>query len=203
MVGTTLVAAAAGFLAILCQVRSSSKQLRDQIKAQRHAEQVEQDRQKRAVATANAFEIDCIYRAFVRDVEVLFKSAGSNHDFAQKLVGKRIERLPFAVYEGCAPLLGELPAPLVEAVVHFYGGTTAYLMTINELHGTLLRAQDASLGDRRWHEVDVLVQQVQNTAPHLGKLAAEVSERLCEFAEIPENRMAALAGTHESHAQTH
>lgn len=195
MIGITLVAAAIGFLAILLQIRSSSNQLRDQMREQRDAERGEQERQKKAVATAIAFEIDFIYRGFVRDVEEIFRIAPSDTNFAQDLIAKNVDKLPFTVYEGCAHLLGSLPVALVEAIVHFYGGITVYLMSLNELYLALQRAQNASLGDRRRIDVEVLVQQVRETAPHVKKLAAKVSERLCEFAEVPKDRMAVLVAT--------
>lgn len=62
MIGTTLVAAAVGFLAIVYQVRSSSKQLRDQMWDQREAEREEAERQKRAIAAALLAEINDFYK---------------------------------------------------------------------------------------------------------------------------------------------
>jgi sensor domain CHASE-containing protein len=93
----TLVAGVIAFIAVIIQIHSSSKQLQDQMDAQRDAEQDELERKKRAVATAIDFEIDSIYRTFVRSVKALFESAASEHDFAQRLVGKGIEWLPFTV----------------------------------------------------------------------------------------------------------
>jgi hypothetical protein len=199
----TLIAGIIAFAAVIIQIRSSSKQVQDQIKAQRDSELEEQERQKRAVATAIAFEIDSIYRGFIRDAEALFKAAGAGANFEQDLMGKRIEEFPFIVYEGCAPLLGGLPPPLVQGIVHLYGGIAVYLMTINELYAALQRAQSASLGDRRRIEVDVWVHQVRDQVAALRILAAEVSEMLCEFTAIPRGRMAVLAGTQGLNAQTY
>jgi len=57
MIGTTLVAAATGFLAILYQVRSSSRQLREQMADQHLSSTLESERQKRAIAKALLFEV--------------------------------------------------------------------------------------------------------------------------------------------------
>jgi hypothetical protein len=179
----TLLGGLLAFLAIMIQ-----------LEAERNARTHERQRQKRAVATAIALEIDSIYRGFLRDVEVLFKSAGPDVVFERDLMAKRIGHLPFTVYERCAHLLGGLPSPLVDGIVHFYGGDAVYLMNLNELYIALQRAQAASTGDRRRAEVAVLVQQVKDMSANLGKLAAEVLERLCVFAEIPKDRMAVLSG---------
>jgi hypothetical protein len=196
----TLVAGVIAFIAVVIQIRSSSKQVENQIKAQHDSEREEQERQKRAVATAIAFEIDSIYRGFIRDVEALFKAAGAGANFEKDLMGKRLEEFPFTVYEGCSPLLGGLPPPLVQGIVHLYGGIAVYLMTINELYAALQRAQSASLGDHRRIEVDVWVHQVKDQVAPLRILAAEVSKMLCEFAGIPKGRMAVLAVSQGLHA---
>lgn len=163
----------------------------------------DQERENKALATAILFEIDSIYRGFVREVEALFKKVGPDANFERDLMAKRIEKFPFAVYEGCAPLLGRLLPQMVEGIVHLYGGVAIYLMNLNELYAAVERAQSASCGDHRRTEVDHWVQQVRNQVEPLRILAAEVSERLCEFAEIPKSRMAVLADTQELHAQTH
>jgi hypothetical protein len=191
----TIVAGIIAFVAVIIQIRSSSRQVRDQIQAQREAEQEDKERRKRAVATAIAFEVDFIYAAFIRGVEALFKKESGTPHFEQRIASKRIERLPFAVYEGCAGQLGGMPIPLVEAVAHFYGEVTTYLITLNELYAALRRAEGASLGDPRWNEVKVLARQVQSECAQAEKLAAEVSKVLCEFADIPRERMTVPSGS--------
>jgi hypothetical protein len=203
MVGTTLFAAATGFFAILFQVRSASRQLREQLADQHQASTTESETQKKAVATAIAFEIDSVYRGYVREVEALFKKAAPDANFERDLMGKRIEVFPFAVYEGCAPLLGRLLPQMVQGIVHLYGGIAIYLMNLNELYAALERAQSASVGDHRRTEVNMRAQQVRDQVVPLRILAAEVSEMLCEFARIPKDRMAVLAATQGLHAETH
>jgi hypothetical protein len=203
--GDGLLAFAGGALALIgvwWVNHQSVKNLQKQIEAERSARTDVAKRQTLSVATAIAFEIDSIYRGFVRDVEALFTAAGTDTNFGEDLIAKRIETFPFTVYIGCAQFLGGLPTPLVEGIVHFYGGVSVYLMNLNELYSALQRSQAASLGDARRIEVDVLVQQVKEASAHLGILAAEVSERLCEFAKIPRDRMAVLSGTQEIRAQT-
>ena len=62
----TLVAAAIAFIAVIWQIRSSSKQVQEQIRAQRDAERKERERQRKAVATAILFEIDGFYAGYLR-----------------------------------------------------------------------------------------------------------------------------------------
>jgi hypothetical protein len=117
MIGTTLVAAATGFLAILYQVRSSSRQLRDHIKAQRDADLKELERQKNAIATAILFEIDNFYLYHLRGVRAYLD------DILQRRQLPEVVRIPpalFAVYQGNTTRLGELPSNVAQAVVHFY-----------------------------------------------------------------------------------
>lgn len=188
--GDGLLAFAGGALALIgvwWSNHQSVKNLQKQLEAEHNARTDKAEGEKRSVATAMAFEIDSIYRGFVRDVEALFKSADVDGNFVQDLMAKRIETFPFTVYVGCAQLLGGLPPPLVEGIVHFYGGVSVYLMNLNELYVAIQRAQAASLGDRRRIEVNVLVQQVKEESAHLRVLAAEVLEILCEFAKIPKD----------------
>jgi hypothetical protein len=202
--GDGLLAFAGGALALIgvwWSNRQSIKNLQKQLEAERGARDDEAKGQNRAVATAIAFEIDSIYRGFVRDVVLLFETAGADASFEQDLLAKRIGTFPFTVYMRCAQFLGRLPPPLAEGIVHFYGGASVYLITFTELYTALQPAQAASLGDARRAKVNALVQQVKETSVHLGKLAAEVSERLCEFAEIPRDRMAALPCARGIHAQ--
>jgi hypothetical protein len=62
----TLVAGVIAFIAVIIQIRSSSKQVQDQIKEQRDAEREERERQKRAVAAALLAEIDDFYKFSLR-----------------------------------------------------------------------------------------------------------------------------------------
>jgi hypothetical protein len=200
--GDGLLAFAGGALALLgvwWSNHQSVKNLRKQFEAERNARAEGTESQKRAVATAIAFEVDFIYRGFVRDVEAVLRKARTFGD----IIGKRIEEFPFTIYEGCAALLGGLPPPLVEGIVNFYGGISLHLMTLNEIYSAVQHAQNASLGDDRLKEVKMLVEQTLDGSHHVRRLATEVSERLCEFAGIPKSRMAVLTDTQESHAQTH
>jgi len=201
MIGATLFAAAAGFLAILYQVRSSSKQLRDQIRAQRDAEQAEQERQKKAVATAILFEVDYIYRYIIRDVGDLVKGYPPGLQWAYELVGRGVERMPFTAYESNASVLGTLDQALAEGVVHLYGHFTHFFGAVNNLSAAVDRAASASLGDMRRTLVEELAKHVESWLPPVRKLTAEVSERLCEFTGVPRERIAALT-SEPSNAQT-
>jgi hypothetical protein len=202
--GDGLLAFAGGALALIgvwWSNRQSIKNLEKQLEAERKARTEETERQGRAVATAIAFEIDFIYRGYVRDAEALFKEVGPHTNFGRDLLGKRVEEFPFTVYEGCAPLLGALPPTLVQGIVRLYGEIAVYLTTTNELYAALQRAQSASLGDHRLVEVEVWVQQVRTQATIVRVSAAEVLGVLCEFAGIPKSRMAVLADTQGSDAQ--
>lgn len=124
MIGTTLIAAGGGFAAILYQVRSSSKQFRDQIKADREAEVIEQERQKRAVATALSAEIDDFYKFFLRR---FWEERARIYPSAPIILMlpplPELGPLPptaFLVYKSTVGQLGILNGTTVKAVVGFY-----------------------------------------------------------------------------------
>lgn len=124
MIGTTLVAAAIGFLAILLQVRSSSKQLRDQIREQRDAERTEQERQKKAVASALLLEIDNFYLRHLIDREIgakVWRQLDANRQTVEVL--KLIIGAPFVIFEASADRLRELDESTSRAVIASYGAS--------------------------------------------------------------------------------
>lgn len=123
MIGTTLVAAAAGFLAILYQVRSSSRQLRDQIEADRARAAHEKEEQKRAIAAAIVNEIDniCLELDQVQDN---IKHALQTPGRFPLAIGFRANTS--LIYKAIAPSLGILSAEAVSAIVRFYSKMGSY-----------------------------------------------------------------------------
>jgi hypothetical protein len=111
----TLAAGSLAFLAVMIQ-----------LEAERNARSSGAERQKRAVATALAHEIDYVYRYFIRGVGDFMTATNQ----AEPLLAKAFETPPFAVYYGNTAVLGQLNEELVGQIVHFYGMATNHLTTI-------------------------------------------------------------------------
>ena len=136
----TLVAGIIAFAAVIIQIRSSSKQLHDQMKTQRDAEREEQERLKKAVATAILFEIDSVYSRFVGFVE--------DRSLPRDALGT-----DFPVFAANAGQLGLLHQEAVAVVVRFYGAVSEYALTAVALTARLRNIADKevslSLGNPR------------------------------------------------------
>jgi len=174
------------------QIEADRENLKRQLDTEKAGREEEHQRRAKAVATAILFEIDNIFRYLVRDVQEFFEHNRGALDFAGRLLDKRIEKMPFTVYESNAGVPGTLEGPLVQGVVSLYGGFAAYLTTLNYLSAATDRARAASLGDSRRAEVEMFAKQAMDTVPHLLKLAEEVCARLCEFTGVPRELIAAL-----------
>lgn len=137
--GDGLLALAAGvitFAAVMIQIHYSSKQLRDQMKAQEEARLAEVKRRRLSLETAILFEIDDFYARYLQG-----KQPPSGVVEATEHDGKRainyeltLDPNPFTVYQQVAGRLGELDTVSVGAIVHFYNMASVYL--------ALLRAYD-------------------------------------------------------------
>jgi hypothetical protein len=117
----TLIAGIIAFAAVIMQVRSSSKQVRDQIKAQRDAEHDEQKRQKLAVAKALLTEIDHFVLFHVRPL--------INKEPGREFV-KFLDDTPFTVFQANAYRLGEMESETARTVVHFYGLASEHVASL-------------------------------------------------------------------------
>jgi|GEM_PF-694174 hypothetical protein len=181
MVGTTLFAAATGFLAVLFQIRSSSKQLREQMRTQRDAEREEQERQKKAVATGILFEIDNFYVYHV----------GGAYDYIREVLQRRelpeVARIPsslFSMYQGNTGRLGDLPNEVVRVVVDFYSKAAQFLAVREDY-----RAEHERHLDLRFEHPDnwktvTLCGHVRDFFPGLARAAYIACEKLCDVAGL-------------------
>jgi len=174
----TLIAGLIAFIAVIIQIRSSSKQVQDQIKAQRDAEREERERQKRAVASAILSEIDGTYRYLLRDVRDFLRQIDPDKvDLRTMLIKSFVARFP--ILDANAGKIGDLGEQAVASVVGFYSCTRAYLISVDNF----------ALSRERWLEKpdDGLLEDttreylshVKNTIPSLIWLAHEVSKELC------------------------
>jgi hypothetical protein len=193
MIGTTLVAAATGFLAILYQVRSSSRQLREQMADQHLAATLESERQKRAIAKALLFEVDDFYASHLSKV----------YDHYRNFDGK-IEKLPgvvevdirmFAVYNGNTPLLGKLPDETVKSVVTFYDTARAHLLKVRDYKTLLREYQYGTRSPEAGQEALQLFFYVRADIPRLTRLSYETCLTLARLCDVPFRKdVVAVAG---------
>jgi hypothetical protein len=168
----TLAAGSLAFLAVMIQ-----------LEAERNARLAEAERQNRAVATALAYEIDYVYRYFIRDVGEFLKAT----DRSEPLLAKGYETPPFAVYYGNTAVLGRLQEKLVGQIVHFYAMATNHVATIRAYS----EAVRNSLGQPQASEAidweDMAQQYRQHTEgplPGLRLVAYDVSAGLCNIGGI-------------------
>jgi hypothetical protein len=176
----TLVAAVIAFIAIIIQIRSSSKQVQDQIKAQRDAEREEQERQKRAVATAILFEIDLIYRSMIRDTgEAIRNEKAVGGEFVVKP-----HSLHFAVYEGNAGKIGQLPASIGQDIVEFYGSATRFVITLQAYSDAVRNAHEAPSNIDWKGMASQYREHTVKAIPWVRLLSYMVSRRLCEYTGV-------------------
>jgi len=180
MVGTTLFAAATGFLAVVFQVRSAARQLREQLADQHQESAAESERQKKAVATAILFEIDDFYRYHVGRLRGYLEEKAGKRELLEVV---RIPQSMFAVYRGNTPRLGELPDEVVEAVVHFYSKAEQFFAlreeyrAARERHGGPVSQLDSL-------KVWTLVGHIRDFLPGLTGAAHIACERLCGFTGV-------------------
>ena len=200
MVGTTLLAAVLGFGAIWHQTRSSYRQLREQLAAQRDAEREERERQKRAVATALLFEIDCF-----RTIELDFveESLARRHRASNGFpTGAGLRTNLSEIYRGVSPLLGSLNSKSVSAIVRFYSMVGMYEALWREYQYCLdmLRSPvnpSVNIDPQRLaNEAERQVECIRSFIPKLKTLAGNVINLIahdCSLEELIER----------SNAQTH
>jgi hypothetical protein len=153
-----------------------------QIWDQRRAAHREQDRQKRAVATALLFEIDGFYRSYLRDPRKFWAHIDPKKD---ALPGVRsVGENPFPVYGGNASKIGELENYNVQGIVHFYGEANSYLSMLrdyrNALEAISYLATSLSITQRSSEGPPWLVREGEARA-HLSRLKQAVPE-LIKFA---------------------
>jgi hypothetical protein len=196
----TLIAGLIAFAAVIFQIRSSSKQVQDQIKAQRDAEREEKERQKRAIATAIICEIDSF---FAIELDLVEKSLASWDGTSNNLALPAGLRTNVSeIYRGVSPLLGSLSAKSVNAIVKFYSmvGTYEglwrnYQYCLDMLRAPLNPAVDLKARDLA-NEAGSQLKIIREIIPRLKTLAWTVIECVAHDCGLEE-----LIG--RSDAQTH
>jgi len=155
---------------------------------QRRTSRREQDRQRRAIATALVFEIDAFYRHHlgqVRDLLALFE---------------RSHQLPgtvppsahgFVVYHANASRLGDLPRELAGKIVRFYGMAEHYNVLREDYRAHLEREarQDQGVAQTQFR-------QLKNLISKLELCAYELSKEFCSYLGLPfDPSVVEIAGT--------
>jgi len=194
VVGTTLAAAAAGFFAILYQVRSASRQLREQLADQHRTFAAEADRQKKAVATALLFEIDGFCATYLCQPRDFLKGRDVARDPLPRFASIGPNRFP--VFHGNASKIGELPTDCVLALVGFFRLADSVVSNLADYASSLDRARDFEHAPRDvadpWvlsgaHEAPARVQlgRIKNVLPEAIKGGYSICEMLCKFTGVP------------------
>jgi hypothetical protein len=190
----TLVAGVIAFIAVIIQIRSSSKQVQDQMKAQRDAEREEQERQMQSVATAVLFEIDHVYRLISDQVHA--------DDFNIRYL---IPPNRFIVFEANAGHLGSLGSDLARAIVRFYGEAGRYFLGsqqhLQEIENTKAAAAAKSFGSLEAFGASVSASMMEGSYPNalmdsfrpVKDAAIDACNRLCAFTAFDPSGVYALS----------
>jgi hypothetical protein len=176
----TLTAGVLAFLIVRKQIKSSSGDLQKQLDADKRARQEEQERQKKAVATAILFEIDDFYRYHLRGAHGRLEESASKGELLEVV---RIPPSMFAVYRGNTPRLGELPDEVAEVVVHFYSKAEQFFALREDYRAERERhAEPADHPDNRKERT--LFGHLRDSLLGLTRAAYIACERLCSFTGV-------------------
>jgi hypothetical protein len=173
----TFLGGVLAFFAVLFQVRHADMGLQSQLNVEKRTREAEAEERQRAIATALLFELDEVYRSFVR--EVLGFLANHEEDPNPPSI-KPVSANPFPVFSANAGALGLLPPTLVEAVAGCYGALNGYFATLAEYSqrfGLLLRGV-SSFG---LPLLAGFISRIQGEANAIVPLAYVTSGLLCYF----------------------
>jgi len=179
----TLVAGIIAFSAVIIQIRSSSKQVQDQVKAQREAEREEQERQKRAIAKALLFEVDDFYSNHLRGVYDHYRTFDGAMERLPGVTGMDIRS--FAVYNGNTALLGILSDELVKSVVVFYDTARFHLLMVRDYKELLREYQYSTRSPEAGQEALQVFSYVKASVPRLTRLSYETCMKLARLSDVP------------------
>jgi len=186
----TLVGAFVALVAVMWQVRSSSKHLRDQIAAQRVAEEDERERQRRAIATAILFEIDsfCLFELDL-DVRYLARWDPDSNSLPSP-AGLRTNVTE--IYKGISPLFGSLNAVSVSAIVKFYsmvgmyeGLWHRYQYSLDMLRNPTNSAVEID-PESLLNDVRAQLKTIRDLIPEIRKLAENVTNSVARECGVEE-----------------
>lgn len=186
----TLIAGVIAFAAVIIQIRSSSRQLRDQIKAQRDAEREEQERQKQSVATAILIEIDHVYRLISDQVHA------DDFDIHYLIPPNR-----FVVFEANAGYLGSLGSDLAQTIVRFYGEAVRHFLAsqqyLREIESAKAAAAAKSWGITGGLEASIMEGSYRSVLTEsfraVKDAASDACNRLCGFTGLDRSGVCALS----------
>ena len=180
----TLVAGVIAFVAVIIQIRFSSKQMQDQMREQRDAEEEDRERQMRSVAAALLSEIDCFYASHLEPRSRLFESWRMTENDPQSVeVFRFVAGKPFAVYESLAERLGGFDATIAWGTVYTYGTMAAFaeLIRLYERETSGMSSQDRAGQEIRSDAREVLRNKIRESAKTTMFVMVTICRPLCRF----------------------
>jgi hypothetical protein len=196
VIGTTLIAAFLGFLAVLLQVRSGSRQLHEQLAFQQDASVEESERRRKAVATALMLEVDDFCMHFARLYNVLL-DPGSPPILRQEAFLQFVS-VAFTVYSNVADKLGDLGTEATSAVVKFYNKANAfnhYFQLGRSSVGGLLPVPLTNLqGEHGNQQIRDYLMAHENPLSDLSIAVSEIQQLIRDLAETSGQARDALRG---------
>jgi hypothetical protein len=184
----TLIAGLTAFVAVIIQIRSSSKQLHDQMKSQRDAEREERERQKRAIATVILYEIDNFYMIELELVEKKLAGWDGANDHLPTAISFRANTAE--IYKAVSPILGSLNAKSVSAIVKFYSMVGSYEGQWRDYQYCLdklwLPGTPPVISEAFAKHAKEQLEGIRKMIPGLKKLAANVSNSVAQDCGLDE-----------------
>jgi hypothetical protein len=157
--------------------------MRNQMNAQRNAEQEEAERHKRAIAKALLFEVDDFYSNHLRAVYDHYRNFDGKIEKLPGVVGVDIRM--FAVYNGNTPLMGVLSDEVVKSVVAFYDTARLHLLIVRDYKDLLREYLYGTHSPEAGQEALQLFFYVRASVPRLTRLSYETCMKLARFSDVP------------------
>jgi len=177
------------YLGIRSQIDHADEGLKKQLQAEKAARVQEGEDKKRALATALLFEIDDIYKQYLKPLWEVSKDIDPDTCDLETLgVVKPFPVDPFPVFSGNTSSLGELKSTTVASVVRFYDEVSSLLQSLRdyrEHHFVLYSVVAVQVPKIHEKAIRMRVGEVKSTVPGIKELAYTASQQLCNIASLP------------------
>lgn len=153
-----------------------------QLEEERNAHVAEQERQRRALATAILFEINSFYCDYVGGLQAVLRDMDVE---GCKLLGMRmIPADTFPIYRGNAINIGLLEAALVGSLVGFYSDADAYLCALRDYRVESDRYYHQGADPVAEEKARTFLRKIKSAGPEVTKTVQLLCQQLCMIASV-------------------
>lgn len=178
----TLFAGVIAFVAVIIQIRSSSRSVTAELEADRSTRLEEERKERQAVARALLFEILNFYRIYQEQVRRPFEPAGSNAVHFPTLGSPGPGA--FAVYRANAGKLGRFDDKIVQSVVTFYVEAEWFVSTLDNYNRTVYRELELHHTITMGSAPAIHLSRLRERMPKLDEEALAACRNLCLIAGV-------------------